>query len=425
MNSTTLDPSFWPPWLRGRRRQWPLAAPLAAAAASSADTAPAPAPAPGIHGTPETPGTPGNPGNPGNPATPEAHQAQHASAAHAPGHAHPPAPQPLPIDLAGACCDAVGRIFALREISEDSWLRAASEALRHIEGDVDAAAAEIIVAEARDIQHRLWRVIHSAISRPDELDIDASSLADRIVQDERRWLIDASSALEPPRFFLRHDRVSDESWRTHSLRAARETFGLFDYARATMRLPGSVGPIAIIVQISGCSREWRPNERTRSALVAAAPLAAAAFARAFVEPAVRKKNLLEMLSGAQRSVAELMVSNVKESEIARRLDRSRHTIHDHVKAIHKAWGVGSRLEALLVWDGVRPAPREFAPPSAPTRDSVVAMLDGLDLDDHNDADGVIIGAGAGASAGAAAADPGASVQVFRQKAHRSAPGNEN
>jgi DNA-binding CsgD family transcriptional regulator len=55
---------------------------------------------------------------------------------------------------------------------------------------------------------------------------------------------------------------------------------------------------------------------------------------------------LKSLSEAQRRVFDLLLCGQPEKTIARRLALSRHTVHNHVRAIFKAFAVHSRAELL-------------------------------------------------------------------------------
>ncbi len=52
------------------------------------------------------------------------------------------------------------------------------------------------------------------------------------------------------------------------------------------------------------------------------------------------------LSPRQRQVLELLRSGASEKEVAAALEVSTHTVHDHVKALHRAYGVRSRGELM-------------------------------------------------------------------------------
>lgn len=55
---------------------------------------------------------------------------------------------------------------------------------------------------------------------------------------------------------------------------------------------------------------------------------------------------LDNLSPAQREVFDMLLQGHHETEIAARLDRSFHTVHNHVRAIFRTLGVHSRGELL-------------------------------------------------------------------------------
>lgn len=65
----------------------------------------------------------------------------------------------------------------------------------------------------------------------------------------------------------------------------------------------------------------------------------------------RRADLLGRLTDAQRRVAELLLSGLHEREVAARIERSAFTVHDHVKAIYRAWEVTSRGEFMAKWSG--------------------------------------------------------------------------
>ena len=55
--------------------------------------------------------------------------------------------------------------------------------------------------------------------------------------------------------------------------------------------------------------------------------------------AARRPDLLVKISDAQRAVLEQLLEGKTEPEIAESLDRSKHTVHDHTKAIYQLLGV--------------------------------------------------------------------------------------
>ncbi len=52
------------------------------------------------------------------------------------------------------------------------------------------------------------------------------------------------------------------------------------------------------------------------------------------------------LSPAQQDVLKLALTGASEKQIARRLHRSYHTVHSHLRAIYQAYGVSSRAELM-------------------------------------------------------------------------------
>ncbi|MGN6506492.1 MAG: response regulator transcription factor [Tepidisphaeraceae bacterium] len=57
------------------------------------------------------------------------------------------------------------------------------------------------------------------------------------------------------------------------------------------------------------------------------------------------------LAPGTHAVLELMLTGIAEKEIARRLGRSVHTVHSHIKRVYKEYAVSSRSELLLRFFG--------------------------------------------------------------------------
>lgn len=75
------------------------------------------------------------------------------------------------------------------------------------------------------------------------------------------------------------------------------------------------------------------------------------------------------LTPAQMRVLPYLLQGYKEDKIAELLCRSRHTVHDHVMAIYREYGVHNRVELMLRFSG-DPAAGSMARPSPPPAPSV-------------------------------------------------------
>ncbi|MCC6950451.1 MAG: helix-turn-helix transcriptional regulator [Phycisphaerales bacterium] len=62
-----------------------------------------------------------------------------------------------------------------------------------------------------------------------------------------------------------------------------------------------------------------------------------------------RPDLLGRLSPAQARVLELLLAGITEPQIAAKIDRSRHTVHDHTKAIYSTLGVSNRVQLVLLF----------------------------------------------------------------------------
>lgn len=67
-----------------------------------------------------------------------------------------------------------------------------------------------------------------------------------------------------------------------------------------------------------------------------------------------KKLLLSHLGEHQRQVLGHLLAGLTEPQIAKKLHRSRHTVHDHTKAIYAACGVNNRVQLVHQFEGLDP-----------------------------------------------------------------------
>jgi DNA-binding NarL/FixJ family response regulator len=70
--------------------------------------------------------------------------------------------------------------------------------------------------------------------------------------------------------------------------------------------------------------------------------------------AANRPDLLANISTAQQKVLSFLLAGLTEPQIAERIARSRHTVHDHTKAIYSALKVNNRVQLVLLFS--TPAP---------------------------------------------------------------------
>jgi DNA-binding CsgD family transcriptional regulator len=98
----------------------------------------------------------------------------------------------------------------------------------------------------------------------------------------------------------------------------------------------------------------------------------AAIARAagdcIIKPIALHRTMMARLSPAQQRVLVHLVEGLTTLEIGQRIDRSPHTVHDHVLAIYRTFGVNSRRALFDQWNGRAPL---SLPDPPPTDDSAI------------------------------------------------------
>jgi DNA-binding NarL/FixJ family response regulator len=91
------------------------------------------------------------------------------------------------------------------------------------------------------------------------------------------------------------------------------------------------------------------------------------FERSGSAIAASRPDLLSNVSQAQQRVLELLLAGLTEPQIAERIGRSRHTVHDHTKAIYAALKVSNRVQLVLLFSSPAPIPAAKVEPNRATR----------------------------------------------------------
>jgi DNA-binding CsgD family transcriptional regulator len=266
------------------------------------------------------------------------------------------APWPLMSPLQ-RCCALVHGALRSEAPDAEAWLLRISASLCAIEPDPVGVACAAVRRVPRPHAPTRWEAEWSAVA----CSTDALTGAQRV--EYKAWIasgFDRDETMDrmirddgatTPTCLRRSDVLDDDAWRGSRLARARARWGLYDFVRVVFPYQSVSGRRHFVVQVDGVRGAWRPTACVLERLQGVTPFLFHAFHDRFVLPQVRKRALLERITPAQRLIAPLLAQGLAESEIARRLGRSRHTVHDHTKAIYRAWGVGSRFELRDLWSG--------------------------------------------------------------------------
>lgn len=176
-------------------------------------------------------------------------------------------------------------------------------------------------------------------------------LSDRCRDDDLPAGIGPRSGLVWDGCRARHRVLDDQSWALSRYHQSRAPLELGEFVRLCVNVPAMGPGLALIVQadMGPCARE--DAERVEAFVARSRGLIEGAFLRCVAGPEQRRNWLRQRVSLTQRAILELLVEGLTEREIGRKVHRSPHTIHDHIKGIYAALGVSSRLELVRLWDG--------------------------------------------------------------------------
>jgi DNA-binding CsgD family transcriptional regulator len=251
--------------------------------------------------------------------------------------------------FAHRCAFAVGALDTLDATLPASWLRGAASLVELVG---EGKAVEIWTCRFIPPSRR-WRSDQAVVTNGFNERIERG-LAELILRDCP--LQDPGFALPPGGAWIkpRRELVHDDSWRAAERRKIRTALGVDEYIQAGFRYQSGAFEQALVVQLSAPVGHPAPM-RDIEGLASVAPFIFRAYHRRFVALEALRAGLLSALKPGERSLPELLVQGMSEREAGERLGRSRHTVHEKVRSIYKAWGVTSRFELVEVWNGLRPA----------------------------------------------------------------------
>jgi len=245
------------------------------------------------------------------------------------------------------CCAAVREALTLRTPDADDWLGRIAASVSRIETEPVGVVAGVV--ERVGASHATERCAIAGFRRADR-EAYAAQLEQGWAGDETLAASTEPSPSLAPACLRRVDVLDDAAWRGSSLAAERRLFGAHDFARAVFPHRTVAGLRHFVLQIDGLRRAWRPTPDVVDRLRGVAPVIFSAYESRFVRLPLHRRRLLDRVTPMQREIAPLLAHGLSEAQIAQRLGRSRHTVHDHTKAIYRAWGICSRHELRELWD---------------------------------------------------------------------------
>lgn len=245
-------------------------------------------------------------------------------------------------------CGMVGAALTSDAANPEQWLtQTCAQLVDLVEG---RAAALACLRSAASFDEAL-RLLHAGAAGMPSPEAREASLA-ALAKGDAAPTTGIAGGLGAARALARSQIMSDRVWQASGERRARMAIGLFEFARASAAVDLVDGPGLLTIQLDGLTAQWRPDDLTLAALEAVAPAMARGYLKRFIAPERRKRQLLDRLSDSQKLIAPLLASGLTEREVAERLERSMHTIHEHTREIYRAFGVRSRMELRDLWLGV-------------------------------------------------------------------------
>ncbi len=231
----------------------------------------------------------------------------------------------------------------------EPWLASACHSLCEL--DEGRVAAQALVVERNPLTN--MRVVrHAAINCRGELPAMLTLLAasrDGFPQDDVGVYALGRFGPGEATCLARRDVVPDDRWSLCGLRKFRKECGVFEFVRAIFPYEIDENAAMVLFELDGTDSDWRPSGELVAVFGEITRSIFDRYHQRFTQRELYRNQLLNLLTPMQQAIAPLLATEMSEPEIALRLRRSRHTIHDHTKAIYKAWRINARAQLRDKW----------------------------------------------------------------------------
>ncbi len=125
-----------------------------------------------------------------------------------------------------------------------------------------------------------------------------------------------------------------------------------DWCAVLAPVRGQVATAIIGVQILGVLATQAMSKQVMSLM----PAIESSYWRGIGRLSTRRLALLQRLADAPRRVVKLLAEGHSERDIALKINKSPHTVHDHVKTIYAVIGATKRADLIRYWHGLESVP---------------------------------------------------------------------
>lgn len=269
-------------------------------------------------------------------------------------------------NILAPCCQLVSNLHTIPSADAVAWL---SRAAAGVSSLIRPGTACWIMDASLEESTARWSVHAFAI----EGCVNAE--AARCFREQAAQGFPAEDASGPPaRQFgvptslclARTDIYPGASWGASQYRKLCVEAGVRDFARYVVELDNQSPRRWLVVEAQGLDAGWSADTEVLRVLGALSLGISRAYEHRFLWLERLHASMIECISPAGRVVLPLLAEGLSEAEIGKRIHRSTHTVHDHVKQIYRTFGVSSRLELRDLWMGER----AWSPGALPSRAAV-------------------------------------------------------
>jgi DNA-binding CsgD family transcriptional regulator len=267
-------------------------------------------------------------------------------------------------DILVPCCQLVSNLHTIPSVDAAAWLSRAAAGISSLTRP--GTACWIMDASLQESTAG-WNVHTFTIEGC------ANAEGARLFREQAARGFPAEDASGPParqfgvptNFCLaRQDLYPGSSWNASKYRKLCAEAGVREFARCVTELDNQSPRRWLVVEAQGLDAGWSADTEVLQVLAALSLGISRAYEHRFLWLERLRTSMIECISPAGRVVLPLLAEGLSEADIAKRIHRSSHTVHDHVKQIYRTFGVSSRLDLRDVWMGERAWSRGAVPTRA-------------------------------------------------------------
>ncbi|MGH7131416.1 MAG: helix-turn-helix transcriptional regulator [Phycisphaerales bacterium] len=254
---------------------------------------------------------------------------------------------PTARDLVARACTAIGEVYTTNPESTEKWLSAAGRALHQFIDSFHHAGSN-----GRLVGAWLAMVSQTTLSGEPVIEVGSSGYS----TEQAAQIVRRAAAAWCSRSRLAQGLMNTQ---VGSGDGPQLPGGISCAQRTILPLRWAGSVRWLVLELNVATGSPGPGKSGVAAAELMLPLIAGVLEQTVGRLEAHRHRLAMRVSPAQQPILPMLATGMSQRLIAERVQRSLHTVHDHVKSIYGSLGVNSRFQFQRLWNGHEPG--DFQP----------------------------------------------------------------